>query len=278
MGAPAAPRVYGRGDRMSLNQGDSPETAGAVVAPAGDRTVRSFEETSPAAAAAPPIRMLLIESSSLFREGLRALLSTQSDLEIVAEASVESMVVAAAAHRPDIILFESGTLSFAITALQRLREGRVPGRVILITLPDTVETLALAIRYGVAGILPRSSPSEVLLKSIRKVNAGEFWLNRALTAAIIRQLAGEPAPLPRGFSGADQVSLLSRREGEIVTLVSQGYRNREISESLCINQQTVKNHLHNIFEKTGVRDRLELALYAIYHRHHETPGKFTPPH
>jgi DNA-binding NarL/FixJ family response regulator len=100
-----------------------------------------------------------------------------------------------------------------------------------------------------------------LLKSIRKVNEGEIWLDNRMTSEVIDAFkksseAGQRREKP----------LLSDREKEIVQLVAQGFRNREIGEKLFISEQTVKNHLHNIFDKLGVSDRLELALYAIHHR------------
>ncbi len=243
---------------VSLNSAESP----------GEFSGEPLKDSSFPPPDATPIRILLADESSMFRDGLRALLSAQSDLTIVAEAATpESVSELAVAHRADVILFDFGSVSASIPTLLRLRASGVPARVILLTAPEDLEMLSQAIRYGVVGIVPRNSPTELLLKSIRKVNAGELWLNRAATAEIIRQLASEPSPLPRGLSG-ELTNSLSRREREIVALVAQGYRNREISQALSINEQTVKNHLHNIFEKTGVRDRLELALYAIYHRMH----------
>ena len=96
-----------------------------------------------------------------------------------------------------------------------------------------------------------------------------MWLDRATTADVVRQLAGRPIPAPRNLPQTDKPVALSRREREITALVAQGFRNREIADKLFISEQTVKNHMHNIFEKVGVQDRLELALYAIYHRMYE---------
>ena len=137
------------------------------------------------------------------------------------------------------------------------------------TATEDADLLSQSVRYGVAGIVPKKSPTELLLKSIRKVNAGELWLDRATTADVVRQLAGRPIPAPRNLPQTDKPVALSRREREITALVAQGFRNREIADKLFISEQTVKNHMHNIFEKVGVQDRLELALYAIYHRMYE---------
>ena len=105
------------------------------------------------------------------------------------------------------------------------------------------------------------------MKSIRKVHAGEIWLDSHTTAAVMRRFSSAIEPPPLG--GRDRnPSPLSQREREIVTLVAQGFKNKEMAEKMFISEQTVKNHLHNIFDKLGVSDRLELALYAIHKNIH----------
>ncbi len=132
-----------------------------------------------------------------------------------------------------------------------------------------------AVRFGTAGIVQKSTPTELLIKSIRKVHAGEIWLDSHTTAAVIRQFVANeeapapppPPPPPTAASGRERErSPLSQREREIVALVAQGFKNKEMAEKMFISEQTVKNHLHNIFDKLGVSDRLELALYAIQQR------------
>src|SRR5258708_10688557 len=104
-------------------------------------------------------------------------------------------------------------------------------------------------------------PADLLVKSIHRVHAGEIWLDNRMTAEVMKAFSKSSESGPRR-----EKPLLSDREKEIVQLVAQGFRNKEIGEKLFISEQTVKNHLHNIFDKLGVSDRLELALYAIHHR------------
>jgi DNA-binding NarL/FixJ family response regulator len=110
----------------------------------------------------------------------------------------------------------------------------------------------------------------MLIKAIRKVQDGEFWLDRSTTAEVVRHFTErrESVAEPRQTEG--RLPALSRREREIVNLVTHGLRNKELAEKLQISEQTVKNHMHNIFDKLGVSDRLELALYAIHHNWHES--------
>ena len=221
----------------------------------------------------PAIRILLADEPSVFRDGLRALLTAQSDLKVVGEAyDPESILSLASDCKPDIILFEPHGAGTALSVLQSLRESGLPVRVILLTSSEDSELLSQALRHGVCGIVSKKESTELLLKSIRKVRAGEMWLDRTTTATVVRELSGRPIPMPRNMPASDKPVALSRREREIVCLVAQGFRNREIADKLFISEQTVKNHMHNIFEKIGVQDRLELALYAIYHRLHESHG------
>jgi len=132
-----------------------------------------------------------------------------------------------------------------------------------------------AMKLGTSGIVLKQTATDQLIKSIRKVHAGEIWLDSHTTAAVIRQFvanedAAPPQPQPPSGSTARERerSPLSQREREIVALVAQGFKNKEMAEKMFISEQTVKNHLHNIFDKLGVSDRLELALYAIHNNLH----------
>jgi DNA-binding NarL/FixJ family response regulator len=112
---------------------------------------------------------------------------------------------------------------------------------------------------GAAGA--KQSATDLLVKSIQRVFAGEIWLDNRMTAEVMKAFSKSSESGPRR-----EKPLLSDREKEIVQLVAQGFRNKEIGEKLFSSEQTVKNHRHNIFDKLGVSDRLELALYAIHHR------------
>ncbi|MGD1069771.1 MAG: response regulator transcription factor [Bryobacteraceae bacterium] len=224
----------------------------------------------------PKIRILLIDENSLFRDGLARLLAAQQDLEVV--ASADSPAAAAEQMRkckPDIILLGWPASSVGSQKVfSSIQESRLTGRVIVLTSGDAKEDFVEAVRQGCCGIVPKQTSTELLLKSVRKVHAGEFWLDRTTTAEVIRRLAKKGGGATNGISSRmgvrDQGAALSQREREIVVLVAQGFKNKEMAERMFISEQTVKNHLHNIFDKLGVSDRLELALYAIHHNLHET--------
>jgi two-component system, NarL family, nitrate/nitrite response regulator NarL len=175
---------------------------------------------------------------------------------------------------PDILLLDLKMPGLdGLATLQRLQAARNKTRVIVLTASDDKNEFVQAMKLGTSGIVLKQTATELLIKSIRKVHAGEIWLDSHTTAAVIRQFVANeeppPQPIPQSAPPRDRErSPLSQREREIVALVAQGFKNKEMAEKMFISEQTVKNHLHNIFDKLGVSDRLELALYAIHNNLH----------
>jgi len=177
-------------------------------------------------------------------------------------------------NNPDILLLGwSPSSPNSQRLFATIVEAKLATRVIVLTNGGVKEDHVEAVRQGCCGMVPRQTSTELLLKSIRKVYAGEFWLDRVTTAEVIRRLAKRSTA--NGTNTASRLgvrenaAVLSTREREIVMLVAQGFKNKEMAERMFISEQTVKNHLHNIFDKLGVSDRLELALFAIHHNLHE---------
>jgi two-component system nitrate/nitrite response regulator NarL len=210
-----------------------------------------------------PLRILVADDHAIFRDGLRKLLGDADDVSIIGEASngVECIKMLAKL-KPDILLLDLRMPEKdGLAVLEEVNFETTTTRVIVLTAAEDDRDVVRAMRLGARGVVLKQSASDLLLKSIRKVADGEIWLDNRMTAEVIDAFkksaeAGQRREKP----------LLSEREKEIVQLVAQGFRNREIGEKLFISEQTVKNHLHNIFDKLGVSDRLELALYAIHHR------------
>ena|SRR5438067_1988896 len=245
-----------------------------MKAPPATMSISSDNNETPDDSGLAAIRVLLIEDQNIFRDGIANILGAQAGMEVV--GCSDTIVTAIEKLRnlqPDIALVgwaassASGQKIFAA-----IHEARLKTRVIMLVNDDAKEDFVEAVRQGCCGIVPKQTSTELLIKSIKKVHAGEFWLDRMTTADLIRRLARKN---PGGSNvGArlgirEQGAVLSHREREIVILVAQGFKNKEMAERMFISEQTVKNHLHNIFDKLGVSDRLELALYAIHHNLHE---------
>jgi DNA-binding NarL/FixJ family response regulator len=135
-------------------------------------------------------------------------------------------------------------------------------RVIVLTASDDKNEFVQAMKLGTSGIVLKQTATELLMKSIRKVHAGEIWLDSHTASAVTRQFvandeasAMQSLPPAPPLTREPKCSALSQREREIVALVAQGFKNKEMAEKMFISEQTVKNHLHNIFEKLGVEGR-----------------------
>ena len=222
-----------------------------------------------------PINIVIVGEANLFRDGIANLLSAQDDMSVVGCADAGNAALEMIRkEQPDICLLGwPASSANSQKIFNAILDSKLSTRVIMLADEDAKEDFYEAVRQGCCGILPKQSSTELLIKSIRKVHAGEFWLDRKSTAEVIRRLAKKGAG---GNSGGgarlglrEQGAALSTREREIVLLVAQGFKNKEMAERMFISEQTVKNHLHNVFDKLGVSDRLELALYAIHHNLHE---------
>ncbi len=220
------------------------------------------------------IRIVVADDHPIFRDGLCKLLALEEDFEVVAQASDGRQVLEVLQQfEPDILLLDLKMPGLdGLGTLQRLQVARNKTRVIVLTASDDKNEFVQAMKLGTSGIVLKQTATELLIKSIRKVHAGEIWLDSHTTAAVIRQfVANEEPAVPQQMPQSPrdrERSPLSQREREIVALVAQGFKNKEMAEKMFISEQTVKNHLHNIFDKLGVSDRLELALYAIHNNLH----------
>jgi DNA-binding NarL/FixJ family response regulator len=221
----------------------------------------------------PKIRIVVADDHPIFRDGLCKLLALEEDFDVVAQASDGRQVLdVLQQYEPDILLLDLKMPGLdGLATLQRLQIAKNKTRVIVLTASDDKNVFVQAMKLGTSGIVLKQTATELLIKSIRKVHAGEIWLDSHTTAAVIRQFVANdepPMPQPSSIQPERGRSPLSQREREIVALVAQGFKNKEMAEKMFISEQTVKNHLHNIFDKLGVSDRLELALYAIHNNLH----------
>ena len=230
------------------------------------------------------ITVVIADDHPIVRDGLRNLLSQQADLRIVGECGDgREALDLVRSLQPDVLLLDLRMPNFdGLAVLRQLQGTGSKTRAIIFTASDDKNEYVQAMKLGACGIVLKLTNSDLIAKSIRKVHGGEIWLDSHTTAAVMRQFAtntpepqaggpfGLPAAAGAGKGGRER-SPLSTREREIVGLVAQGYKNKEMAEKMFISEQTVKNHLHNIFDKLGVSDRLELALYAI-HKGLHTPA------
>jgi len=209
------------------------------------------------------IRVVVADDHTIFRDGLRKLLEAEPEITIVGEASGGAECIQLVTRlKPDVLLLDLRMPDKdGLAVLEEVNFEATNTKVIVLTATEDDREVVRAMRLGARGVVLKQSATDLLIRSIHKVHAGEIWLDKRMTAEVMKAFSKSSEAGARR-----EKPLLSDREKEIVQLVAQGYRNREIGEKLFISEQTVKNHLHNIFDKLGVSDRLELALYAIHHR------------
>jgi DNA-binding NarL/FixJ family response regulator len=209
----------------------------------------------------PTVRVLLVDDQSLFREGLRTLLSTRADLEVVGEAGDGAQALSIAADvRPDVVLMDlQMPVMDGVRATAALRERLPDIRVLVLTTFDDETNVIGALRAGAAGYLLKDASVETLVGAIHAAARGESFLQSTVTGTVVDALT---RLMSAGPAASALVMPLSPREREILRLVSTGASNKEIADRLCLAEGTVKNHVTNILVKLDVRDRTQAALRA----------------
>ena len=213
-----------------------------------------------------PVGILIADDHEIFRDGLRLLLEAESGLKVIGEARDGAEAVERARQiSPDILLLDLSMPNHpGFEALKDLGSGEPnKTRVILLSADVSKRQIVEALQLGARGVVLKDYATEFLLKAIQTVMAGGYWVGRERVANLVQYLrnliqkSGEEARHRRYG--------LTARELEIVSAVVMGYSNKEIAEHFKISQDTVKHHLSNIFDKTGVSTRVELALFAVNH-------------
>ena len=208
------------------------------------------------------IRLLIVDDQELFREGLLTLLSIQKDFEIVSQASSgEEAILATTKTNPDVILMDLRMSGIGgVEATKRIFQQHPGIKIIVLTTFDEDDLVFNALHAGAIGYLLKDVSPDKLFEAIRTAYRGEYYLLPSITAKVMAEFTRTPrAPKIEADSIFEN---LSRRELEILRMVSTGMSNKEIALSLVIAEGTVKNHLTSIFNKLNARDRMHAVLIA----------------
>jgi len=213
-----------------------------------------------------PIRILLIDDHVVVRAGLRLIIQSRPDMTIVGEAGDRDDALAlAASEHPDIVLLDldlGGDSGMALIA--ELTRTAGDARIIILTGLRDPEAHRQAVLRGAMGIVKKEKAAEVLISAIERVHAGEAWLDPSLMAGVLTEMARSTKPKKTDPEAA-KIYSLTNREREVVALIGEGIKNKEIADRLFISETTVRHHLTSIFDKLGVADRVELLIYAFRH-------------
>src|SRR5208283_3415313 len=218
------------------------------------------------------IRVILADTQAIFRAGLRKIFALEDDIRVVGQAETLPQTQSAVTKfSADILIFESALAPNPVEAVAELLRQSPRLKIVVVT-PAADEQLTLELfRRGAHGILSREVEPEILVECLRKVAAGEPWLESQAIHWVMEAYRGHNLRP----SGARPKVQLTPKETVIVSCVTQGMKNKEIAVRVGTTEQVVKNYLRKVYDKLGVADRLELALYCL--SHHVVDGVKPPP-
>jgi DNA-binding NarL/FixJ family response regulator len=210
-----------------------------------------------------PIRIVILNSYTLIRAGLRLIVENHPGMKVVGEAGdAKKGLEIVADLKPDIILLKLDPLRFiGLEVIRKLSKASSYSRVILIAQPDEIQVFITAVQEGILGIVLKTQTPEILIKAIQKVHSGEVWIERSMIANLLSGLTNAQKLIEQNPQ-TERIAQLSPRERQVIQQIGLGLRNYQIAKKLCLSETTVRHHLTSIYGKLGVSDRLELLVFA----------------
>jgi len=207
------------------------------------------------------IRVMLVDDQALFRAGIRMLVGSQPDMDVVAEAgNGQEALAVVAASRPDVVLMDIRMpVMDGLTATAEILTHADAPRIVMLTTFDLDEAAARAIQQGASGFLLKDADPEFLLAAIRTVHSGSSVIAASATRELFAHFTEQTKPVPASFSS------LTEREQEIFALAARGLSNAEIAGREYLSEATVKTHISRILTKLSLRDRVQLVVFAFEH-------------
>jgi len=228
------------------------------------RTDANFDKNSDLSPVETPgIRILLADSQAIYRVGIRKIFAIEDDMRVVAQAENYAGLLAALERFPsDIVLLDGGMISGLPDAIPDMTR-RAPNAKVIVQVSENSESFIVDLyRRGVRGVISRSISPDLLIRCIRKIAQGETWIDNQSVSWVIEAYRAQASNL----TNPKLQPRLSPKELSIIGCVTQGMRNKEIAYKIGTTEQVVKNYLRKIYDKLGVSDRLELALYCLHHQ------------
>ena len=200
------------------------------------------------------LKIILADNQAIFRAGAAKVLAVEEDLRVVAQAeNAEKLTGALTSFRAGLVIFAESLN----TDVRQVMEAAKKQKTRVVAVAENADGVADLLRHGVHGVIYRNISGPALIECVRKVAQGESWSQDGEAVA---------ADSDNDAVGARVVDRLTARELKIVALIVQGYKNKEIASTLGTTEQVIKNYLRNVYDKIGVSDRLELALFTIHHK------------
>lgn len=209
------------------------------------------------------VRIIIADSQAIYRVGIRKVFALEDDLRVVAQAdSIENLRLAVERYPTDVVLLEGSMLAGTTNVIPDLLRAAPDMKLIVQALQADENHTVELYRRGVRGIISRSISPDLLVRCVRRIAAGETWIDNQSVNWVIEAYRSQAAAL---VSPRTQPRL-SPKEMAIITCITQGKRNKEIAFQLGTTEQVIKNYLRKVYDKLGVSDRLELALYCLHNK------------
>ena len=209
------------------------------------------------------VRVILADSQAIYRVGIRKVFALEDDIRVVAQAeSLDNLYAALQRFPTDVVLLEGALITGTIDAIPQFMR-RAPDAKLIVQVSESDENNTVELyRRGVRGVVPRSISPDLLVKCVRKIAAGETWIDNQSISWVIEAYRTQASAL----TNPRTQPRLSPKELAIIGCITRGMRNKEIAYQIGTTEQVIKNYLRKIYDKLGVSDRLELALYCLHHQ------------
>lgn len=212
---------------------------------------------------AQAIRVILADSQAIYRVGMRKVFALEDDIRVVAQVETLANLYAALQRYPtDVVVLEGQLIAGTTDAIPELVK-RAPEAKLIVQLVESDESNIVELyRRGVRGVVPRSISPDLLIKCVRKIAEGETWIDNQSISWVIEAYRAQASNL----TSPRTQPKLSKKELAIISCITRGMRNKEIAYQIGTTEQVIKNYLRKVYDKLGVSDRLELALYCLHHQ------------
>lgn len=207
------------------------------------------------------INVMLVDDHTLIRHGLRMIIESEKDIKIIAEAKDgDEAIKKALSAKPDVIIMDINMpVLNGLESLKQIKELGLQCKVIMLTGYQMKQSIIAANKIGAKGYLFKDSEPNSLIKAIREVYSGRTYIDLAVANVLTH---GNAMPEITVDNEPDKISLLSKREYEVLILISEGHNNKRIGKELFISEKTVKNHITQIFKKLEIDDRVQAVIFA----------------